>query len=164
MRGHLLSTLWASATLVLLIACGGASTSKAPAAAGTGTCVNAKASHKAYVVVQHGSGATVQRCVGFDAQQEPGPDLMKQSGIEMQTQQSSYGTAVCQVDNEPAQFSECFPKNQPYWALFIGKPDGSWSVSEVGIDQVKLNDGEALGWAYRQQTQGSPSPPPAPKR
>lgn len=164
MRRHLLSAFSASATLVLLTACGGGSTTQAPASQGSAACTNAKAAHKAYVVVQHASGATVQRCVGFDGQEASAEDLMKQSKIPFQTQKTSFGKAVCQIDNEPAQFAECFPKNQPFWALFVSKGSGSWTVSQVGFGQVNLGDGDALGWAYRPQTQTDPSPPPAPRK
>jgi hypothetical protein len=156
----------ASAPLVLLLAgCGGSSSGPASATAspGTAACVNANAAHKAYVVVQHGGGASVQKCVGFDAEQIGGEDLMKKSGIEYQTQDfSGVGKAVCQLDNEPAQFSECFPKDRPFWAMYVSQGGSGWQQGQSAYTAVSLKDGDALGWEYQSAT-ASPPPPPLPR-
>ncbi len=155
MRKHL---LWASATLALVIAaCGGSSpTSQATP---TSSCANPSAAHHAYVVVQHLSGATLQKCVGFAGDTIDGLALMDQSGIEYQAQTFSFGKAVCQLDNEPAQFTKCFPDNKPYWSLFI-ESGGAWASAANGFTDAKVHDKEALGWHYVQQTDPSPAPPP----
>src|SRR5207244_8679503 len=95
--------LWAGATLALVIgACGGSqSQSAGSSSAGTTSCVNASASHRAYVVVQHQSGQTVQRCVGFNGSTVDAVTLMKESKIEYQAQTTSFGLGVCQIDHEP---------------------------------------------------------------
>jgi hypothetical protein len=154
-RKHL---LWASATLALVIAaCGGSSpTSQATP---TSSCANPSAAHHAYVVVQHLSGATLQKCVGFAGDTIAGLALMDQSGIEYQAQTFSFGKAVCQLDNEPAQFTKCFPDNKPYWSLFI-ETGGAWASAANGFTDAKVHDKEALGWHYVQQTDPSPAPPP----
>jgi hypothetical protein len=154
MRVHLL------AIAVLLAACGGAT---APPAAATSTCVNGQAAHKAYLVVTHLDGHSVQKCVGFASDQENGEDLMKQSGIEFQSQTFSFGKAVCQIDNEPASFSDCFPKDQPFWALFTETAGGSWTGAQVGYTAINLKAGEAMGWRYTSPT-ASPAPTPAPPK
>jgi len=153
-RKHL---MWASASLAIVIAaCGGSSptatTSPSPA------CVNASAPHHAYVVVEHLSGTSLQKCVGFAGDTIDGKALMDQSGIPYQTQTFSFGLGVCAIDSEPAQFSECFPKDKPYWSLFI-ESGGAWTAAQVGFDQEKLKDTEALGWRYVPAADQSPSPP-----
>ena len=157
MRKHL---MWASASLAIVIAgCGGS-----PAAASTPSpaCVNASAPHHAYVVVEHLSRASLQRCVGFTGDTIDGKALMDQSEIPYQTQTFSFGLGVCAVDNEPAQFSECFPKDKPYWSLFV-ETAGVWAPAQVGFDQEKLKDTQALGWRYVPAADQSPSPPPLAK-
>src|SRR2546423_591237 len=100
-RKHL---LWASASLALIVACGGSS-SAPPASPGAGSCVNGQAAHHAYVVVEHLSGKVVQGCVGFAGDQITGDDLMSQSRIKLNAQTfTGLGKAVCQLDGEPAQF------------------------------------------------------------
>lgn len=156
MRKH---QIWASATLALAFAACGGSAPPSP----TSSCANAGAPHHAYVVVEHMSGTSLQKCVGFDGDTIGGQALMDQSGIEYQAQTFSFGKAVCQVDNEPAQYSECFPQNKPYWALFVDA-GGTWASATNGYTDVKLHDKEALGWHYVQQTDPSPAPPPLPKQ
>jgi hypothetical protein len=157
-RTHL---IWASATLALVIAaCGGSSPTSQ--ASPTSSCANAGAAHHAYVVVEHLSGTSVQKCVGFAGDTIAGQALMDQSGIEYQAQTFSFGKAVCQVDNEPAHYSVCFPQNQPYWALFI-ETGGAWTSAANGYTDAKLHDNEALGWHYV-QSNASPAPPPLAKQ
>ena len=156
MRAHLL------VIALLLIACSGSTTASPPATA-TATCVNAKAAHKAYLVVTHQDGKSVQRCVGFDADQLNGEDLMKQSGVEFQSQTFSFGKGMCQIDNEPAQFSECFPKDQPYWALFTATGSSAWTPAQTGYTAINLKAGDAMGWRYTPAT-ASPAPTPAPPK
>jgi hypothetical protein len=153
--------IWASATLALVIAaCGGSS----PTAQATPSpaCANAGAPHHAYVVVEHLSGTSVQKCVGFTGDTIDGQMLMTQSGVEFQTQTFSFGKGACQVDNEPAQFSTCFPQNQPYWALFV-EANGAWTLAAGSYDKTTLHDKDALGWHYVQVSDPSPAPPPLAK-
>jgi len=153
MRAHLL-------VIAFLVAGCGSTTTTSPPAAATTTCVNAKAAHKAYLVVTHLDGHSLQKCVGFDGDQLNGEDLMKQSGVEFQTQTFSFGKGVCQIDNEPAQFSECFPKDQPYWGLFTESAGGTWTGAQTGYTAINLKAGDAMGWRYTPVT-ASPAPTPA---
>ena len=118
--------------------------------------------HRAYVVVQHLSGNSVQRSFSFAGSEIAGQAAMDASGIEYKAESVTSGKVVCQVDNEPATFTTCFPQNQPYWALFIAS-GGRWSSASGGISDVKLHDGEAIGWHYVPAGDASPSPPPMPK-
>lgn len=143
-----------------LAACGG---SPAKSSAGASSaCVNASAAHHAYVVVMHASAKVVQRCVGFSGDTIDAQSLMNESKIEYQAQDfgAGLGKAVCQLDNEPAHYSKCFPDNGPYWTLFV-ETDGRWALAETGFSQVTLQDKDALGWVYTAAT--SPSPPPPAK-
>jgi hypothetical protein len=121
----------------------------------------ASSSHHAYVVVQHMSGGTIKRSVSFTGAHISGISLMDRSGIEYQARSVTGGKVVCQVDNEPASFTECFPQNRPYWALFIAS-GGRWSSAPGGVSDVSLHDGEALGWHYVPAGDPTPSPPPLP--
>jgi hypothetical protein len=157
-RKHL---IWASATLALFIsACvGSASTGQTSP---TSSCANAGAPHHAYVVVEHSSGASIQKCVGFAGDTIDGQALMDQSGIQYQAQTFSFGKAVCQVDNEPARYSTCFPPNQPTWWAFI-EAGAAWTCAQTGYSAVTLHDKEAIGWHYVQTTDPCPAPPPLAK-
>ncbi|MEA2656741.1 MAG: hypothetical protein QOI23_2106 [Chloroflexota bacterium] len=159
MQKHL---IWASATLALVFAaCGGSS--PASQTSPSSSCVNAAAAHHAYVVVEHLSGTSVQKCVGFAGDTIDGQSIMDQSGIEYQAQTFSFGKAVCQIDNEPVQYSACFPQGKPYWALFI-ETGGAWATATNGYTDAKLHDKEAFGWHYVQAADPSPAPPPLAKQ
>jgi hypothetical protein len=163
-RKHLIGTRRTSATLALIAigivnACGGSpSTSSASPAS---SCVNATAAHRAYVVVQHSSGTTVQKCIGFAGDTIDGQALMDQSGITFQTQTFSFGKAVCQIDKEPSTYDKCFATSGPNWSLFT-ESNGAWTVGQTSYAQVTLHDKDALGWRYMAY-ETSPSPPPLPK-
>jgi len=156
-------TMWASATLALAIvsaACG-----SSPSTAGSSpasSCANGSAPHHAYVIAEHLSGTTVQKCVGFSGDTSDGQSLMDSSKIEYQAQTFTFGKAVCQVDNEPKTFAQCFPQNQPYWALFVDT-GGTWAQAQNGYTQVALHDKDSLGWHYVPSSDQNPAPPPLPK-
>jgi hypothetical protein len=153
--------IWASATLALVIAaCGSASPNSSASSANS--CVNAGAAHHAYVVVEHFSGTSLQRCVGFAGDTIDGQSLMDQSTIRYQTQTFSFGKGVCAIDNEPAQYSECFPKDKPYWSLFI-ETSGAWAAAPTGYTAINLHDQDALGWRYVESSDPNPAPPPLAK-
>jgi hypothetical protein len=162
-RKHLIRT---SATLALALigaaiaGCGGSpsTATTSPAA----TCVNAAAPHHAYVVVQHLSGTTVQKCVGFTTDTIDGQTLMDQSKIQFETQTFSFGKAACQIDNEPAQFTKCTAAGQPYWSLWV-ETATKWDYAQTAYTDVKVRDKEAIGWRYVQPTDPSPAPPPLAK-
>ena len=157
----MLSQIVRGGTVLLLLAGCGAPPSNSTGAS-TMQCVDAGAPHHAYVVVQHLSGAWMERCVGFTTASIAGQDVMDRSGIEYQSEPVGSGKVVCQVDREPAQFSQCFPQNRPYWALFVAT-HGGWSSATGGYTDVTLHDGEALGWRYVSAVDANPAPPPMPR-
>jgi hypothetical protein len=153
MRIHLFTV---GLTLALLaVACG----SPAASSAGATTCTGPSGNNRVYIVVEHLSGATMQRCVGFATSIIDGQTAMDQSGIEYQAHAVSAGKVVCQVDFEPKQFSQCFPQNQPYWALFV-ESGGRWSNAPGGLTDLHLHDQDAIGWHYVGATDPAPAPPP----
>lgn len=153
----------AGLVLFVIVACGGGTLNQ-PGAVSTPTCVNASAPHKAYVVVQHQSGATTYGCVGFATDKEAAADLMAASGISFKTQHFSFGDAACAIDGEPATFDTCFPQGAPTWALWTAIGGTAWQMAQVGYGDIKLGDGEAIGWRYTSPSDSNPSPPPAAKR
>src|SRR6266550_4691177 len=87
-----------------------------------------------------GGHAGWPRCVGFDGATIDGQTLMDQSGVKYLAHKLSSGNAVCQVDNEPQQVTECFPQNQPYWALFL-ETNRVWTGSTTSFTEASLHDG-----------------------
>lgn len=154
-----LSTIGAVA-LLLAAGCGGGTGGSASAPAtssAVNTCAKAHQSkHVAYLVVQHLSGQAIERCAGFDGDTIDGAGVMQATGIQFQA-----GTAaVCQVDHEPQQFTDCTPA-QPHWSLWLYTA-GAWSASTVPYGQVQLHDRDALGWRYVTTAEAQPPPVPQP--
>jgi hypothetical protein len=125
-------------------------------------CAGSGPNHAA-LVVEHGSGLTIQRCVAFSSATITGDQLLEMSGIEYATATfGGFGQAVCQIDNEPEHFSACLPPSpDPYWALFVSRGGGPWTVSDRGISSQTFADGDAEGFRYDLQT-GTAAPPPVP--
>ncbi len=128
------------------------------------TCAFAAGAHHVAVVVEHGNGSVLSRCVTFTADQLKGDDVMHLSGVEYGT--SAYGgglgSAVCQVDAEPASYPpNCLTSTSSYWAMFVSRGGGRWSISNAGISSQVFSDGDALGWRYVLPTGGGPPPSPA---
>lgn len=146
--------------MLLLVACGPQCGSTHIASATT-SCNPTNTSHRAYVVVEHASGNSITRCVGFTGDSIDGETAMRLSGLEYQSAPIDSGKAMCQVDLEPAKFDRCFPQNQPYWALFV-ESHGHWGSAAGGYVQVNLHDGDALGWHYVSANDSAPAPPPLP--
>ena len=153
------------AGLVFLILAGCSSVGGSSAGGGAGAaCVNGSAPNKAYLVVQHQAGSTVQKCIGFSGAQIAGDELMKDSGVRYATQHFAFGDAVCAIDSEPKTFDSCLPQGAPYWALWVAVKGGGWQQAQVAFSAVKLAPGDALGWRYTPQTESNPSPPPPAKK
>jgi hypothetical protein len=111
------------------------------------------------VVVQHGNGTTLSRCVAFSGDSISGEQALAKSGIQAGTLPSGgFGVAVCQLDGEPASYPpSCWTGTSPFWALFVARGSGSWQYQSVGISSIVLHDGDALGFRY--QSQSSHAPP-----
>lgn len=147
---------------LLLVACGAA-----PAAPRNDSsriaCADVAAPHHAYVVVQHMSGAWIERCVGFGAALIDGPTIMDRSGIQYEARWVAGSRVVCQVDLEPRADRACEASSQAYWALFV-ESKNRWSKADAGFSQVGLRDRETLGLRYVPAGGLPPSPPPLPHR
>jgi len=137
---------------------GGGVSATPPTGTAVNTCARAHQSkHVAYLVVQHLSGQTIERCAGFDGDTIDADAVMKATDIQYQ----AGGSAMCQIDHEPQQFSDCSPE-QAHWSLWLYTA-GAWTVPTVGYGQLQLHDRDALGWRYLPAPVPSPSPPPAPR-
>lgn len=121
--------------------------SLAPVSAMVPTCAAAGAHHAA-LVVDHGDGSAVTRCVAFDTSQISGEQLLTLSGIAWSGQTfGGFGEAVCALDGEPARYVDC-PGKDSYWAVFVSNGGGAWQLAGVGISSLVLGDGDAEGFRY----------------
>lgn len=133
--------------LLLPVAILAALASLAPVAPIVPACA-AAGSHHAALVVEHGDGSVVTRCVAFDASTISGEELLDLSGVAWSSQTfPGFGDAVCALDGEPGRYVDC-PGKDSYWAVFVARGGGSWQLSDVGISTLALHDGDAEGFRY----------------
>ncbi len=104
--------------------------------------------HHAALVIEHGSGRLITRCVSFLEDQITGIQLIQRAGVEYQTQQfGGLGSAVCQLDGEPQPVPGNCLGTGAYWQYFHRTPSG-WVPSAGGASSATLRDGDADGWHY----------------
>ncbi len=128
----------------------------APGSPFVATCAGAGPNHAA-LVIEHGDGSVVSRCVAFDTPTISGDRLLAAAAVPWSGQTfGGFGVAVCAVDAEPSRYGSC-PGADRYWAVFEATGSG-WELSPIGISSMTVADGDALGLRYV-PTSGTPEPP-----
>ena len=114
--------------------------------------------HHAALLIEHSGGGVLARCVAFAEDQITGLQLVQRSGVEYQAQSfGSIGSAMCQLDREPASVPPgCFGSGA-YWQYFHRQGTG-WQTASVGASSSLLHDGDMDGWHY---APGAGQAPPA---
>lgn len=146
----------------ILVAGLGATSGVARLGPATPLCVQAATTNHVGLVIEHSDGAVIRRCIGFDTSTITALAVLQASGVENGTESyGALGTAICQIDNEPAQYTTCLPASGDYWVLFISHAGGVWTRSTVGASSAKVSDGDDIGFRYDPQA-GADPPPPSP--
>ena len=106
------------------------------------------AAHRAALIVEHGSGKIISRCVSFAEDHLSGLQLIQRSGLEYQVKSfGSLGNAVCQIDREPATVpAGCFG-SAASWQYFQRSASG-WKQAASGPDTTTVSNGGMDGWLY----------------
>jgi hypothetical protein len=125
-------------------------------------CAQAASTHRVGLVVEHGDGRVIRICVGFNTATITALTVLQSSGLEIGTESyGSLGTAVCQIDHEPPQYTTCLPATGSYWVLFLSHAGGAWATSARGASSATVADGDDVGFRYDPQA-GADPPPPSP--
>lgn len=113
----------------------------------------AQQEQRAGVVIQHGDGRIVTSCVAFAETQISGLELLRRSGLDMSTDQSGMGDAVCRIDNEgctaPVESCFCQCQGSPciYWSYWRSA-GVSWTYSPNGAANSVVKPGDVDGWVW----------------
>lgn len=127
--------------------------------------VAAQDEHRAGLVVAHGDGSVITRCVAFAAESISGAELLTQSGLDLSVEASSMGATVCRIDGEGCGFPEqscfCECEGSPciywsYWRL----TDGEWRYRNIGAGGSTVRNGEVDGWRWGLGTIDKAEAPP----
>lgn len=145
-----------------------ASTSPSPSAApaGDGFCAGG-VGISVVVDATATDGDVRETCVPADSE-TAATDVLEQAGVELAFVQGQPGF-VCTVDGLPAdQDCSTTPSGSSYWGLFLasqgtgtgdGSGDGAWDYAPVGVEDLRLQPGDFVGFAW--QTSAEPAPPGA---
>lgn len=113
-------------------------------------------SYQAGLVVKHGDGRVVIKCVEFDAESISGVELLEKSGLEF----SSDGYGVFKIDGEGAE--ESFIKKGDKWIYwhYWHFENGEWVFSHLYPGMYRLKDKDIDGYVFSGGGFESGSPPP----
>ncbi len=116
--------------------------------------------NRAGLIVIHGDGRVLTRCVTFTEERISGVALLQRSGLAVDANTGPMGSAVCTINLEGCPVNDCFCqcKNNPctYWNYFHRNADGSWAYSGMGAATWTVGNGDIDGWVWGD---GSVSPP-----
>lgn len=111
-------------------------------------------SNRAGVIVLHGNGQKLERCVDFTETQITGIDLLTRAGLDLNVDPSNpVGIGVCRLDREgctyPAQpcFCQCTGSTCAYWSYWH-LTGGVWKYSSAGASNSLLHNGDVDGWVW----------------
>ncbi len=108
--------------------------------------------HQAGLVVVHGDGRVVSRCVGFDEDRISGQELVSRAGLEPHMEATAMGASVCRLDGEGCAagsncFCQCLSSPCIYWSYW--RWDGAkWEYSALGAGSTTVADGGLDGWVW----------------
>lgn len=120
------------------------------------------------LVVLHGDGNVVTRCIEFEENEISGYDVLDRSGMDLNVEPSGgMGVAICRVDNEGCTFPQeaCFCQctgggsSCVYWSYWHLNSD-SWQYSGVGASNHFVSHGDVEGWVWGLGTITEAAPPP----
>jgi len=117
--------------------------------------------NRAGLIVVHGDGRVLTRCVTFTEERLSGVALLQRAGLAVDANSGPMGSAVCTINREGCPVNDCFCqcKSNPctYWNYFHRNADGSWAYSGMGAATWTVGNGDIEGWVWGD---GS-APPPA---
>ncbi len=114
--------------------------------------------NRAGLVVIHGDGTTVQRCISFSEPEISGLQVLERSGLDLNYDPgNSMGAAICRIDGEGCSFpqEDCYCQCQEppcfFWSYWY-RMDGEWTFSPLGAASRKVKDGNAEAWVWSEGT------------
>jgi hypothetical protein len=116
---------------------------------------------RAYLAVEPAEISLILMPVNFTGSIS-GLDALLQSGLEVITQETSFGTAVCSIEEVGCPADNCFCSATNFWNyLNWDWAQNQWVASAVGASATTLSNHAVDGWRW-QAFEDSQTPPPAP--
>jgi len=124
------------------------------------------AANQVGLIIMHGDGSVVTRCVDFSEPQINGYDVLQRSGLDLNIEVAGMGAAICRIDNEGCTYPQqaCFCQTEgetsTYWSYWrLG--ESGWQYSNLGASNAQITPGSLEGWVWGAGTVNSTNPPPA---
>ena len=120
---------------------------------GTGwLAARAQGANRVGLIVKHGDGSVITRCVAFDEPEISGYDVLVRAGLSVVVSGfSGVGAATCSIDGEGCSAGNCFCQCQGnpciYWAYYH-LAGGQWQYSGLGASSHTVHSGDVEGWAW----------------
>jgi len=120
------------------------------------------AGSKAYLVIELGEENTVTTPITFTGS-ITGVDALLLTGLDVVTQETSFGVAVCSIEGVGCPAEDCFCSPTNFWNyLNWDWAQNQWAASMVGASGTTLTDYAFDGWRW-QTFEDTVTPPPAPE-
>lgn len=126
--------------------------------------LSAQEPSRAALVVRHGDGTVITRCVEFSEPEITGLDVLDRSGLSFEADYgSSMGATVCRIGDEGCPASDCWCQCSgtpcTYWG-YHQLVNGAWVYSDLGAGAFKVRHGDVQGWSWGEaDPQGGVHPP-----
>lgn len=128
--------------------------------------IRAQSPNQIALVVIHGDGSAVTRCVDFNEPELNGYDILQRSQFSLSIDPSGMGAAICAIDGEgctvPQEDCFCGMKRTPsvYWSYWQ-VVNGQWQYSQLGAGNTVVKPGTVEGWVWGTGNVGGATPLPA---
>ncbi len=108
---------------------------------------------RAGLVVVHGDGDVITKCVEFSGSELSGYELLQQSGLDLNVEAGGDGASICRIDQEGCSYPQqsCFCKCQSstctYWSYWQ-TASNAWQYSSLGASNTTVHNGDVQGWVW----------------
>ena len=117
--------------------------------------VQADGPNQVGLVVVHGDGEIIKKCIEFSENEINGYDVLERAGLDTNTEaDGGMGAAICSIDNEGCTYpeEECFcqcsgGETCVFWSYWYLR-DGSWQFSPMGASGHSVQHGDVEGWVW----------------
>ena len=103
------------------------------------------------LVIKHGDGRIVTRCITYDGSSISGIELLRRSGLTVDISDSYMGQRVYGIDGEGSK--DDWDSGTYFWAYFH-QINGTWRYSQVGAGSHQTGAGSVEGWVWAKQSIG----------
>ncbi len=125
----------------------------------------AQTTNQAGLVIVHGDGRLVSRCITFGEEQISGYELLQRANLDLNVAVDGIGAAICRIDGEGCNYPQqsCFCGTEGdsyrYWSYWQLRDEG-WQYANLGATNTQVQGGAVQGWLWGEGANNTVAPPP----